>query len=201
MKKILFVLFSLTVLTLPLSAGKFYQNDILGIKIQCPEGWYIIPGTKIEKGTKATFKDIAPTSSLKESVDRVGILVVFSKVPPGEPVEYAANISLVREPINIQYIKDSLRYAKSSILTIKQVFKDVVITQQPRGCTLSGLSATNFEYEGTIVRGYLQTRIKSRVYLFLKGNFGYAITFTALKEEFPLLVNKFEEVIKTFIIK
>jgi len=180
--------------------GQFYENSVLGIKVNCPEGWHMIYGKQIEENVKKVMKDLTDVPSIVESVDRVGLLVVFSPVPYGEPVEYAANISFAREPLPPQ-VDDSLKYAKMSLLPIYQVFKDVKVLVEPVSESLKGIEAATFEYKGTIVRGYLETPIRSRLYFFLKGGYGYVISYTAKQEEFSKYWEKFKESLSSLEVK
>lgn len=180
---------------------KFYQNDALGIKMDCPSGWHMISGEEVTKGVREAVKDMTDSTSIKESVDKVGILVVFSSVPYGEPVEYASNITIAREPCPPDQVPDSLKYAQMSLLAIRQVFKDVKITQEPQAYNLQGVNGSVFEYGAVIVRGYLETSIRSRLFLFLKDGYGYVVSFTAKEDEFPQLVGAYNEALKTLVVK
>ncbi len=182
-------------------ASLSYENEAMGVKIIGPEGWFINSGDKVQKAAAKSINELTSLESIKEAVKKAGILVMFSEYQFGSPVEYNPSLVLVTEPIPVGYIKNSLDLASASLINIRTIFKDVKVIVEPKEYKIGTRDAAHFVYEGTIVRGYLEMRIKSSVYLSLKDNIGYTLSCTDKVEHYSKNAAKFEVAASSFIIK
>jgi len=149
-----------------------YENEAMGVKISGASGWFMTTGDKVQQALAKGVGELTSLDSIKEAVKKLGVLVTFSQYKFGSPVEYNPNVTLVSESLPAEYIKDVTEYANASLMNIKAMFKDVKITEDIKVVKLSGKDAAHFVYEGTVVRGYMEIRIKSSVYLWLKDSRG-----------------------------
>ena len=178
-----------------------YENVEMGVKINCPDSWFITPGDKVQQALAKGIADLTSTESLKEAIKRVGVLVMFSQYQFGSPIEYNPNVALVTEPLSGSYIDNAMDYANASLMNIKTMFKDIKVLVDPKMIKLSGKDAAHFVYEGTMVRGYLEIRMKSSVYLFVKDKLGYTLTCTDKLDNFNNNAAKFEKAVNSLEIK
>lgn len=178
-----------------------YENEALGVKINAPQGWFITSGDKVQQTLNKGLDEITSLESIKEAIKKVGILVMFSQYEFGSPIEYNPNVALITEPLPSSYIKDVNDYANASLMNIKTMFKDVKIISEPKLVKLSGKDASHFIYEGSMIRGYLEIRIKSSVYLMLKDQLGYTLTCSDKVGNFDNNKEKFEAAVNSFILK
>ena len=202
---VLYILFFVSLGLAEIIKGFSYENEAMGVKITGPEDWYIVPGEKAQEKTAKNIDDITKLESLKESSKKVGILVVFLKYPYGSPREFNPNIVLATEKIISEYagvLKTPLDVANANIITLKMMFKDVKIIEGPMMVKLeSGLQGAHFIYEAKVVRGYLEVGIRCSVYIFLKDDIIYTLTFTDRNEDFENNIKAFESSLKTFVLK
>ena len=139
--------------------------------------------------------------SIKEAIKKVGILVMFSEYQFGSPVEYNPSVALVTESIPEGFIKTPVDYANASLMNIRTIFKDVKVIVAPKEYKIGTRDAAHFVYEGTMVRGYLEIRIKSSAYFFIKGKIGYTLTCTDKADHYNNNAAKFSAVANSFILK
>ena len=178
-----------------------YENVAMGIKIVGPTSWFANSGDKVQQAATKSVSEITNLESIKEAVKKAGVLVVFSEYQLGSPVEYNPSLVLVTEPIPVDYIKSPIDLANASLMNIRAMFKDVKIIVQPEASKIGTKDVAHFVYEGTIVRGYLEIRIKSSVYLFIKDNAGYTIACTDKVDHYSKNTNNFNAAVNSFIIK
>ena len=153
-----------------------YENEALGVKISAPEGWFVTPGDKVQQTLNKGVDELKTLDSIKEAIKKVGVLVMFSQYEFGAPIEYNPNVALITEPISGGYIKSVNDYASASLMNIKTMFKDVLVIAEPKMVKLAGEDASHFIYEGSMVRGYLEIRVRSSVYLMIRDKLGYTLT-------------------------
>ncbi|MDP2923696.1 MAG: PsbP-related protein [Candidatus Omnitrophota bacterium] len=178
-----------------------YGNETMGVKISGPKGWFMTSGEKMKEIATKGLNDLNPVDSIKESVEKIGPLVAFSQFPLGSPREVNPNISLATETLPKEYIKTAMDYANASILTMKTMLKDTKVIKEPTPVTLSGKEGVSFTYEGTVVKGYLEMRIKSSIYVFVKGDLVYALAYVNQAASFDNNLKDFEESLNTFVLK
>jgi len=181
-----------------------YENDAMGIKITGPQGWFITPGEKAGKAASKNVDDLTNLKSIKEAIKKVGFLVIFSKYPFGSPIEFNHNIVLVVEKFPPEYpaaSKTAIGVGNANILNIKAMFKDTKIIKEPTMVIINNREGAQFIYEGTGVRGYLETRIKCSAYVFIKEDLIYTISFTDKADDFDNNVKAFEVPLNSFILK
>lgn len=178
-----------------------YENEAMGIKFSGPTGWFVNSGDKVQQAATRSVSELTNLESIKEAVKKAGILFIFSEYQFGSPVEYNPSIVLVTEPIPVGYIKSSMDFANASLMNIRTMFKDVKIIVEPETSKIGTRDAVHLVYEGTIVRGYLEIRIKSSVYVFLKDNTGYTISCADKADHYSKNADKFESAVGSFIIK
>jgi len=182
-------------------ATLLFEDAELGVKIAGPEGWYLTSGQEVKEKTKNAINDMTRLDTVKESFEKIGILVTYSKYPVGASVEANPNIVLTAEPLNPQYsqvIKTAVDYANASILTLKAILKDFKLLEDPYFVMVNGRQGAHFTYEGTMTMGYLELRCKCSAYLFLKDNIVYAISLTDKADDFDNVVDKFESTVQSF---
>ena len=181
-----------------------YQNEAMGIKLTCPQGWFMTPGEKAKEAVAKSIADITAVESIREAYKKLGILIIFSKYPYGSPKEFNPNITLTTEEINPEYAdvtKTALDIANASIMNIKIVFKDVKLIKEPSMVTLGGREGAHFIYEATVVRGYLEVRLECSAYIFIKDNIFYTLAFTDKADEFNNSLEIFESSVNTFVLQ
>jgi hypothetical protein len=178
-----------------------YENEAMGVKMSAPAGWFMTSGNKVQQALAKGVGDLTSLDSIKEAVKKVGVLVMFSQYEFGSPVEYNPNVALITEPLPKEYIKNVTDYANASLMNIRTMFKDVKVTTDIKVIKLGDKDAAHFAYEGTMVRGYLEMRIKSSVYLLLKDDLGYTITCTDKADHFSKNSATFESIINTLKLK
>ncbi len=181
-----------------------YENDAMGIKIAGPEGWFITPGEKVEKAVSKAAGDLTTLESIKEGIKKLGFLIIFSKYPFGSPVEFNPTIALVTEQVPREYptaSKTAIGMGNANILTIKAMYKDAKIIKEPATVRINNKEGAHLIWEGTSVRGYLETRLECSVYIFIKDNIIYTLSFTDKAGDLDNNVNAFESSIKTFVLK
>lgn len=179
-----------------------YENEAMGIKLTGPQGWSLVPGEQVQKAVSKGIGEITNLESIKESVEKLGILVAFTQQPFGSPIEYNPTIILSTESLSPEYnIKTPLDAALASVLAVKTMFKDVKIIKEPVSVTKGSIEGANFVYEGTIVRGYLETKVKSSTYIFIKDNLIYTLSFNDKADNFDNNSAAFESSYNSFVIK
>jgi len=177
-----------------------YQNEAMGIKLACPPGWFMAPGEKVKEMVNKNIGDITSVESIKEAYKKLGILVVFSKYPYGSPREFNSNIALTSEEINPEYtevFKTPLDVANANLVSIKVMFKDAKVIEEPSMVTVAGREGAHFIYEGTSVMGYLELRLKCSAYVFTKDNLVYTLSFTDKVEDFDADLEAFQSAVNT----
>lgn len=179
-----------------------YENEELGVKITCPENWFMISGEQAEKAVSSVARDINELESIKEARKRLGILVTFSKYPLGSAIEFNPNIALTTEPLNADYnLKTAVDCANASVITGRMMLKDFKLITDIFTVIFGGGQGAHYVYQATMTRGYLQLKFKSSVYMFVKGNMLYTLSFTDKSEEFDNDLKAFETTVNSFIVK
>jgi len=178
-----------------------YENDALGIKIVGPAGWFMSSGDKVQQIVPKGIGDITQVDAIRESVNKAGILVVFT--PFGTPKEVNPNITLTREEIPEEYkaaYKTSLDVANANIITIKVVLKDFKFITEPTAVTIGGQEAAYFVWECTRSIGFLETRLRCAGYSILKEGAIYSLVFTDSADNFDNNAELFKSIVNSLII-
>ena len=181
-----------------------YENTAMGIKFSGPLGWYMNSGKEIQERTVKTMSDMTNLEVVKEAIKKVGLLVSFTQYPYGSPREFNPNITLATEPFKPEYketLKGPLDYANASVVTLKTMLKDFKIIKEPVLKSIGGSECATLTYDGTIVYGYLEIKLRFIAYIFMKDDLIYTLSFTDKADNFNNNVEAFNGSLKTFTLK
>ena len=144
-----------------------YENEVLGVKIVGPAGWYMYtqenPGKYVEK-----------PDSFKENIAKEGVLIIFSNISRFYDVAGGANTLLCLESKKFTS-SDPLDKRTPMEVAKKYIGEKTKLDEGPKSIVLSGKEGVIFTY--TMPRSGPLPSIKETVCIFVKGDAAYIVSF------------------------
>lgn len=189
-----------------------YENEEFGIKLTGPYGWYIKPFEKkgtwkfgylvwflnypLDKFFKVEDKAVI-SLELEPAKKKTGIIIT------GTALLEKANLDVMG--VKLLDPKSSLNKAQiyywSKLIGATGEIKEAKIIERPSLVKINNQEAVRYICGIKILYQNREQSKRTYVYIFLKGDYFFRISYDVNQEHFDKYLNEFEQTVKTLVLK
>lgn len=177
-----------------------YENQALGLSIECPKGWNSMSGDEIDAMIQKSVEASPDLKNAKQKPPKhSGILVAFSQEPFGSTADVNPMITLSSEkPVAST---TPLAYAQAALQDFKKSFPDTRAIRGPAVVTIGGRPGASFVYECTVQSKDKPILCKGAMYFFLQGKTGIMIACSDTAAGYNAKEAQFLRAVNSLVLK